>query len=123
MLNPRIGRGKAALRVLVPNKLATIRFGVRHGGDEILAAIFVHVDPVSHMVEVAIGVASHGLSFSRFSYISLIHGDQIKTSVGMSGHKEAVGDDNGAFGVGEHIIRDDLNIVRPLERADVFDFN
>lgn len=109
--------------MLVPNKLSSIRFGVRHGGDEILAAIFVHVDPVSHMIEVAIGVAGHGLSFSRFSYISLIHGDQIKTSIGMSGHKEAVGNDNGALGAGEHIIGDDLNIVRPLESADVRYFN
>jgi len=109
--------------VLVPDKLASIRFGVRLGGDEILAAVLVHVDPVSHMVKVAIGVAGHGLSFSRLSHISLIHGDQVKTSIGMSRYKEPVGDNNGTLGAGEHIIRDDLNIVRPLESADVRYFN
>jgi len=96
---------------------------VGFSSDEILATISVHVDPVSHMVEVAIFVACHCLSFSSFADIIRIHSDDVNSTVALSRNKEAIRYNDGARLIPKDVTRDDLDVIGPFEVTDVFNLN
>jgi len=121
VFNPRISRGKTTYGVLVPDEEAFVGLHVRSSSDEILATISVHVDPVSHVVEVPVFVAGNGLSLSCLGHVVSVHRDDVQSSVALSRYEEAVRDHNGAAFVTEDIGRNDLDIVGPFEVADVLD--
>lgn len=73
------------------------------------------------MVEVPVFVGCDRLSLGRLGHVGGVHGDGIQSSVTLSGYEEAIGDHDGAALVVEDVIRDDLNIVGPLEGTNVLD--
>ena len=109
--------------MFIPHKFAFVGSKVGFSSDEILATISVHVDPVSHMVEVAVFVACHCLSLSSFADIIRIHSDDVNSTVALSRNKEAIRYNDGARLIPEDITGDDLDVIRPLEVADVFNLN
>lgn len=125
-VNPNIGASsddmldplatETLLRVLVPDEFATAHLSVGFGGDEVFAAVQVHVNPKSHVVEVPILVVSDGVGLSHLRDVVRIDRRDVHTAVRVSRHQKSIRNDDGALL--EHIPRHNLDLVGPLHVLD-----
>jgi len=116
MLSPVFGL-KTTFRVLKPNEFTLTRLGVGTSSDEILAAIFVKINPEAHMVEVTL-LLGESVSIESFSLISGVNFDDINTTVALAWNEETIWDNDGTLSF-EHIIRNNLNFIGPLEARSI----
>ena len=109
--------GQTLLGVLEPDELTTFQLGVRACSKEIFSAITVHVEPLTHMVEVTALLGTDLESTSGLGNISFVNSHDVNTTIVLTGYKETIGNDNCILS--KNIMRDNFDVVGPFEVGGV----
>ena len=99
--------------MLKPKELTLTFLGVGTGSDKVLTAISVKVYPLAHMIEVVILLGGNLYCAVDLCQVVCVHANDIDATILLAWYEEAIRNMDSAFP--KDIMRDDRDIVRPLE--------
>jgi len=115
VLCPGLSGVKAFLGVFEPEKLSITCFSIGTSSDEILAAISIEINPVSHVIEVfdLVNLLGDSNSLNSLGKIFGVHANDVHATVTFAWNEETIGHKDSALT--ENIKGDGLDVVWPFK--------